>query len=156
MTLSRAQLLKAAQALCADFASGTDLDTLLSHFSTTHQPTAIEYGDPSLAPFLGRKFTGDAEIRRYIGIIGSVLSYQNMSFSEWTVDTEVRKVCVKGKGRFTWTSTQESWDETFAYMLDFDEDLKVTNYQIWADSGAAYLARVGKLVEEQKKASEQK
>lgn len=39
----------------------------------------------------------------------------------------------------------QSWDETFTYSLDFDDELKVTDYQVWADSGAAYLARLGKL-----------
>jgi len=63
------------------------------------------------------------------------------------VDLEASKVAVKGKARFTWVETGESWDETFSYALDFDQERKVTDYQVWADSGAAYLARVGKLEE---------
>lgn len=55
------------------------------------------------------------------------------------------KVSVKGRARFTWIETKQSWDETFTYALDFDPELKVTDYQLWADSGAAYLARLGKL-----------
>ena len=39
----------------------------------------------------------------------------------------------------------QSWDEEFAYILDFDQSAKVTDYQVWADSGAAYLARRGEL-----------
>lgn len=56
-----------------------------------------------------------------------------------------RKVSVKGQAKFTWIETGQSWDETFTYSLDFDHELKVTDYQVWADSGAAYLARIGKL-----------
>lgn len=55
------------------------------------------------------------------------------------------KVFVKGQATFTWIKTAQSWDETFTYSLDFDDELKVTDYQVWADSGAAYLARLGKL-----------
>lgn len=58
-----------------------------------------------------------------------------------------RKVSVKGRAKFTWIETSQSWDETFTYSLDFDDELKVTDYQVWADSGAAYLARLGKLDE---------
>ncbi len=80
-----------------------------------------------------------------------------MSFVEWVVDTEVNKVCCKGKAKFRWVEegskgmeNQEWWDESFVYMLDFDMDAKVTDYQVWADSGAAYLARIGQLDEKRK------
>jgi len=56
-------------------------------------------------------------------------------------------VSVKGQAKFTWIETGQSWDETFTYSLDFDDEPKVTDYQVWADSGAAYLARLGKLDE---------
>lgn len=52
---------------------------------------------------------------------------------------------VKGQAKFTWIETGQSWNETFIYSLDFDDESMVTNYQVWADSGAAYLARHGKL-----------
>jgi hypothetical protein len=55
------------------------------------------------------------------------------------------KVSVKGRAKFTWIETGQSWDETFTYSLDFDDESKVTDYQVWADSGAAFLARLGKL-----------
>jgi hypothetical protein len=73
------------------------------------------------------------------------LSYQDMSFSEFFADAEASKVGVKGKAKFTWLGTGESWDETFTYVLDYDHECKVTNYQVWADSGAAYLASRGEL-----------
>lgn len=100
-----------------------------------------------MAPFLGRSFTGHSEVQKYFAAISSLLSYENMVFSEFVVDTEACAVATKGQAKFTWLSTKESWDETFTYKLDFDEEGKVTDYQIWADSGAAYLARIGKLDE---------
>ncbi|EPQ56345.1 hypothetical protein GLOTRDRAFT_138102 [Gloeophyllum trabeum ATCC 11539] len=150
MAPTRAQLLKAAQALCDDFAAKKDLDALLAHFSTTHQATAVEHGEPCLAPFLGRPFTGHDSIRKYFQLLQEHLSYEDMRFSEWVVDAEAGRVAVKGQADFTWTATQEAWSETFHYALDFDEELKVTDYQVWADSGAAYLARKGRLSEERK------
>lgn len=67
--------------------------------------------------------------------------------SSLDVAPRTRKVSVKGRAKFTWVETAQSWDETFTYSLDFDDELKVTDYQVWADSGAAYLARLGKLDE---------
>ena len=67
---------------------------------------------------------------------------------EWVVDPDARKVACKGKARFKWTEgvgKGQGWDEKFAYVLDFDDEGKVTDYQVWADSGAAYLARLGQL-----------
>ncbi|KDQ61710.1 hypothetical protein JAAARDRAFT_190437 [Jaapia argillacea MUCL 33604] len=154
MSPSRKHLLAAAQALCQDFARQEDTDTLLSHFSTTHQPTAIEHGDPSLASFLGRPFTGTQGVRKYFELLQELLTYKDMKFSEYVVDTEVNKVSVKGRAEFTWTSTGQSWKETFTYTLDFDQDLKVTDYQVWADSGAAYLASKGQLEEVQRASKE--
>lgn len=55
------------------------------------------------------------------------------------------KVSVKGQATFTWIKTAQSWNETFTYSLDFDDELKVTDYQVWVDSGAAYLARLAQL-----------
>ena len=55
---------------------------------------------------------------------------------------------VKGRARFQWiegVGEGNWWNETFAYVLDFDDEAKVTDYQVWADSGAAYLAWTGKL-----------
>lgn len=64
------------------------------------------------------------------------------------VDVDTRKVSVTGNARFKWTEgvgEGQWWDEQFVYVLDFDDEAKVTDYQVWADSGAAYLAQVGKL-----------
>ena len=64
------------------------------------------------------------------------------------MDPEARKVSVKGKAKFKWIEgigDGNWWNEQFAYILDFDDEGKVTDYQVWADSGAAYLAWKGKL-----------
>ncbi|KAI0794036.1 hypothetical protein C8Q74DRAFT_1314951 [Fomes fomentarius] len=148
---TRARLLKSAQALCDAFASNADIDTLLSHFSSTHQISAFEHGLPALAPFLGRSFTGRAgptSVPAYFALLQKYLTYSDMSFGSWIVDADAQRVAVKGSATFTWTEGEgkgQSWDEQFAYMLDFDQDAKVTDYQVWADSGAAYLARRGEL-----------
>ncbi|KAG6919286.1 hypothetical protein DXG01_007418 [Tephrocybe rancida] len=150
VVLTRRELLLSAERLCNDFSSKKDIDILMSHFSSIHQVTAIEHGEPSLAPFLGRLFVGHAEIRKYFETIGSFLSYENMRFSDFVVDTEARKVATKASARFTWLHTGESWDEVFAYLLGFDEENKVTAYEVWADSGAAFLASRGRLDETRK------
>ncbi|KAG6833853.1 hypothetical protein H0H87_011787 [Tephrocybe sp. NHM501043] len=150
MAPSRKELLSSAQRLCNDFASKKDIDTLLSHFSPKHQITALEHGEPSLAPFLGRPFLGRSGVKRYFELIQSLLSYEDMRFSDFIVDTEAHKVAVKAAARFTWSSTQESWEEVFTYMLGFDDENKVINYEVWADSGAAYLASRGVLGETRK------
>jgi hypothetical protein len=145
MAPSRTQLFNSAQTFCDAFAQKKDTETILSYFSITDEVSAIEYGAPILAPFLGKPFVGRSEVGRYFELIGSLLSYKSVHFSEFVVDSEAMKVSVKGKGTFTWLSTGQSWDETFTYTLDFNEELKVVRYQVWADSGAAYLARVGGL-----------
>lgn len=148
---TRPQLLQSAQALCNAFAAKSDNDTLLSHFSSTHQISAIEHGLPLLAPFLGRSFngrTGVNSVSAYFDLLRQYLTYQDMSFGTWVVDAEAQRVSVKGRARFTWMEGEgkgQSWDEAFAYILDFDQDAKVTDYQVWADSGAAYLACRGRL-----------
>ncbi|KAH8831165.1 hypothetical protein DL96DRAFT_811654 [Flagelloscypha sp. PMI_526] len=145
MPSERDALLASAKTFCDAVSQQTDAETILTHFSQTHQVSVFEHGDPSLAPFLGRSFIGKEGVKVYFDLISSVLSYGPMEFSGFAVDTELKKVALKGKARFTWLSTKESWDETFAYILDFDQDGLVTDYQIWADTGAAYLASKGEL-----------
>ncbi|KAH9888968.1 hypothetical protein C8Q73DRAFT_654855 [Cubamyces lactineus] len=150
-TPTRAQLLRTAQALCSAFAAKADISTLLSHFSSTHQISAYEHGLPVLAPFLGRPFTGrsgSTSVRAYFELLQQHLTYENMEFGEWVVDEAAARVTVVGNAKFTWNEgkgTGQAWEEYFVYMLDFDDQAKVTDYQVWADSGAAYLARVGQL-----------
>lgn len=93
-----------------------------------------------LAPFLGRHFEGTQGVGDYLGLVSSLLAFDELSLSEYVVDPEEKKVATKGRSLFKWKDTGESWDEAFAHVLDFDDEAKVVRYQIWADSGVAYLA----------------
>ncbi|KAK6361675.1 hypothetical protein TWF730_005389 [Orbilia blumenaviensis] len=142
-------LLQAAESLCNDFATKADLPSMLSHYSPS--ATAFEHGDPHFAPFVGREFKGIDGITEYFGYLGRYLTYENMSFGEYFADERQNKVSVKGKGTFTWVSTGVKWDERFTYVLDFtreDGKLKVSRYQVWADTGALYLAKLSQRVED--------
>lgn len=153
--LPRTTLLEPAQALCSAFASAASIPELLSHFTSNPLPIAHEHGLPSLAPFLGRTFTGLDGVARYFELVARLLRYEKMEFDpedQWVVDPVAMAVCVRGYARFIWNETGEAWDETFCYRIALAEDaqgrgLKVQEYRVWADTGAAYLARTGKLKE---------
>ena len=66
-------------------------------------------------------------------------------FVDYVVDVETAKVSARGTATFTWTKTGQSWDEVFTYVLGFDGQRKVKSYEVWGDTGAAYLASQGKL-----------
>jgi hypothetical protein len=138
---SRNDLLETAQTLCNLFATKGPLDDILECFSKEHH-CCYEHGLPTLAPFLGRPFHN---ARDYFSLIATLLDYDEMTFFDYMVDVETRQVSVKGKARFTYKSTKSSWDEIFVYRLSFDKEAKITDYQVWADSGAAYLASKGEI-----------
>jgi hypothetical protein len=106
-----------------------------------------EHGLPQLLPFLGREFRGQEGLTEYFGLLSKLLKYEDMAFSHLFVDPEVMKVSARGRARFTWLSTHQSWDEVFTYVLEFDEEMKVKTYEVWADTAAAYLASKGELKE---------
>ncbi|KAK6351099.1 hypothetical protein TWF718_004270 [Orbilia javanica] len=140
-------LLQAAESLCSDFTTKADLEKMLSHFSST--AIAFEHGHPHFAEFIGREFKGSQGMNEYFGLLGKYLTYDNMSFGEYFVDERQNKVSVKGEGSFTWVSTGVEWDEVFTYVLDFISEggeLKVSRYQVWADTGALYLAKEGQKI----------
>ncbi|RPA94913.1 hypothetical protein L873DRAFT_1700046 [Choiromyces venosus 120613-1] len=144
MSSSSSSLLTAAKSLCKTLSQSPPppLSTILQHFTTTS--TAHEHGLPQLTPFLGRELP----IAEYFTLLADNLSFRNMKFEEFIVDEANAKVFVRGTGRFIWTNTGEAWDECFVYLLDYvkeEEGWKVGRYQVWADSGAAYLARIGRL-----------
>jgi hypothetical protein len=144
-TNNRQQLLTAAQAFCAAFADQKPPEEIFSHFAVSDDVLVLEHGLPQLAPFLGREFRGHDGLRQYFQMLASSLSYKHMRFGNFVVDPEVSKVSCRGQAKFTWTSTGQSWDEVFTYVLQLDADHKVLVYEIWADSGAAYLASKGQL-----------
>ncbi|KAI1144368.1 hypothetical protein F5Y05DRAFT_407764 [Hypoxylon sp. FL0543] len=143
----RAQLLEAATAFCEAFAQKKPPDEILHHFSPSDAIRAHEHGLPELAPFLGREFRGRAGVREYFQTVAACLSYEDMRFADYVVDAAENRVAVRGTARFTAAATGESWDEVFAYALTFDDDRKVVSYEVWADTGAAYLASKGQLKE---------
>jgi ketosteroid isomerase-like protein len=93
----------------------------------------------------GRIFSGLEQVQEYFELLQKYLTYEEMVFSEYFADVESRKVSVKGRATFTWTETGESWEEHFVYTIDLDDEAQVTDYQVWADSGALYLASKGEL-----------
>jgi hypothetical protein len=146
-SLTRAQLQESVQSLCDAFATHKSIDEILFHFSNNPnvRPTAMEHGHRHLAPFLGRRFVGLQKIREYFELLSELLIYRDMRFSNFIVDVEMKKVSVTGNALFEWKDTGDTWDEVFVWALDVGGDGKVVHYQVWADSGAAYLARLGKL-----------
>ena len=142
---SRQDLLSAAQAFCDAFAQQKSPKEIFSHFSNSDDVMALEHGLPLLAPFLGREFRGRHGLEQYFELLSSTLTYEDMRFSDFVVDPQTSKVSVTGVAHFTWTSTGQGWDEVFTYVLEFDDQIKVMVYEIWADSGAAYLASKGQL-----------
>lgn len=143
---SRTALLAAATSFTTAFASTAPPPEIRTHF-TRHSPSILvhEHGLPQLAPFLGRTFRGAEGLAQYLSVVSECLGFEDMRFGEYVVDAEARTVAARGRARFTWKGTGQSWDETFAYVLAFDEECKVVRYEVWADSGAAYLASRGEL-----------
>ena len=107
----------------------------------TSSPIRIfEHGLPELAPFIGRSFYGIQGITDYFTIISNTLEYENMYFYDYTVDIETKVVSVRGKAKFIWKSTKNYWNEIFIYRIQLDNEYKILIYEVWADTGAAYLA----------------
>lgn len=154
----RATLIKPVQSLLTALTQPSSPDTLLSTFTTNPTPLCHEHGLPQLAPFLGRSFTGRDGVARYFGLLSEHLDIKNMTFEPddaWVVDDASMAVCLRGSAKFVWKRTGQAWDETFVYRIAVAEDisdgskgeLKVCEYRVWADTGAAYLARLGRLGE---------
>lgn len=138
----------AAHRFCHDFARKASIEVLLGHFSRSRPCEALEHGmplSPELTPFLGRPFVGIDGVRRYFATLAQFITYDDVRFSDYIVDQHARKVSVKGAATFTWTATRQSWRETFTYLLDFDDQDKITRYQVWGDTGALNLASQGSL-----------
>ncbi|KAJ5766751.1 uncharacterized protein N7511_004367 [Penicillium nucicola] len=134
------------------------LDALLATFTIDPAPKCHEHGLPQLAPFLGRTFTGQNDIATYFNLLSTHLEIHNMVFEpedEWAVDESRLAVCLRGRATFAWKGTGQAWDETFVYRIKLAEELslaqgkkgawRVCEYFVWADTGAAYLARLGRL-----------
>ena len=142
--VSREDILRSTRELCDRFANHGSMEEIIACFSTARQDEIrlFEHGLPKLAPFLGRSFEGKVGVSEYFNVVSEYLSYKDMSFSEFIVDVESRITSVKGKAKFTWKSTGKTWEEIFVYRIKLDEEGKVLVYEVWADSGAAYLSSI--------------
>jgi hypothetical protein len=145
---SRDDIFKAAKALCSDFASGKASKELLANF--TSSPSVYEHGNDRLAPYMGRAFTGKEEVGRYFDNIAELLEFSDVHFADhdYVIDPESLKVAVRGRAKITWRENGQAWDESFMYLLSFateDDAIKCNKYEVWADTGSAYLAANGKL-----------
>lgn len=148
-------LLHAATIFCEAFRDLTPPSELLNTHFTRNQDSIfiLEHGTPpppstttsSSIPFLNTPFHGASGLESYFSHISSLLHFSNMRFVEYIVDTEHRKVVVRGKAWFTWKVNGQSWYETFVYILRFDDEDRVERYEVWADSGAVGLAARGEL-----------
>ncbi|KAI0024733.1 hypothetical protein F4780DRAFT_775669 [Xylariomycetidae sp. FL0641] len=132
--------------------SSSSADPRRRQHENLQEPLAHEHGLPQLAPFLGRDYRGRTGVKAYFEKLAAHLQYEDMRFAEFVVDAAAAKVACRGSARFTWKENGLAWDETFAYVLKFKEEgeegakaWKVARYEVWADSGAAYLARMGQL-----------
>ncbi|KAB8077595.1 hypothetical protein BDV29DRAFT_153658 [Aspergillus leporis] len=151
--ITKETLTNRVHSLCKAFSTSAPLPVLLSNFTTSPEPTALEHGLPSLAPFLGRSFTGHEGLTTYFGLLADYLAIEKMDFesdNKWVVDETTMAVSLRGNARFKWKETGQAWDETFAYRIGLQEEgvggeVKVVVYEVWADTGAAYLARIGAL-----------
>jgi hypothetical protein len=149
----RKSLIDPVQSLLTALTNPSSSPTLLSTFTTHPTPLCHEHGLPQLAPFLGRSFTGHDGVARYFALLSEHLDIKNMTFEPddaWVVDDASMAVCLRGSATFVWKSTGQAWDETFVYRIAVAEEkgaLKVCEYRVWADTGAAYLAGHGRLGE---------
>jgi hypothetical protein len=161
---SREELLRSTKELCNVFANHGTIEEIISCFSSKIQSNdnnnnnndnddnndnnnnirLFEHGLPELAPFIGRSFYGIQGIKDYFTIISNTLEYEDMIFCDYIVDVEKKVVSVRGKAKFIWKSTKKSWNEIFIYRIQLDNEYKILIYEVWADSGAAYLASQAK------------
>ena len=140
---SREELLRSTEILCDVFANHGTIEEIISCFSTTQsdQIHLFEHGSSDLKlPFVSRSFYGIQGITDYFTIISQTLDYENMSFCDYSIDEKLRVISVRGEAKFIWKSTGKSWNEIFMYRIQLDKEGKILIYEVWADSGAAYLA----------------
>jgi len=105
-------------------------------------------------PFLGQTFEDSGGCMQYFERLGKTLSMQLPEDAfppdeELCVDADAKingseltgVVCVSGRGRFEHRGSGWGWDEKFMYRLSgFDEDGRVTHWEIWADPLSAMEA----------------
>jgi len=134
-----------------------DAHNFMRTFFVAESPKITEHG-PGWArkklPFLGQTFQGHDGCMQYFEHLAATLRMvlPEDAFppdEQLCVDADARVegveasgvVCVTGKGRFEVRATGWGWDESFIYRLSgFDEDGRVTHWEIWADPLSAMEA----------------
>ena len=156
---SRETLIQPIRSLCIALSAAAPVSDILSKFTVSPQPLAQEYGLKCLAPFLGRSFTGQGGVAEYFRLLTDLLAVKNMSFedeSTWVVDENLMTVGLRARAQFVWKDTRQVWDDEFFYRIEVAQEddeaagkgrWKVQEFRVWPDTGAAYLARLGKLAE---------
>lgn len=153
-----AMLRKCAHAFCMALAS-TEFDShnFVSTFFIPGEAASITEHGPGWArkklPFMGQTFSGRDGCVEYFEHLAKTLNmhWPDDAFppdAELIVDpyAEVEGpykgvVCVSGKGRFEAKETGWTWQEKFMYKLSgFDDDGRVTHWEIWADPLSAWSA----------------
>ncbi|GAA5859173.1 hypothetical protein JCM8547_008902 [Rhodosporidiobolus lusitaniae] len=126
--------------------------TFTSYFTSSTLPTCIEHGPPghSSLPFLGRPFTGHAQIEEYYNLIGTILKGEGSRFNE--EDLLVKEKEGRGKAKAVWTGeatwsvqkTGKEWEESVVWAFDLIKEeaaeWKIEKWEVWADTLSAYLA----------------
>ncbi|KAL3475066.1 hypothetical protein BJX99DRAFT_167960 [Aspergillus californicus] len=154
--ITRETLTTATKSLCTAFSTSAQLETVLETFTHNPAPQIHEHGLQCLAPFLGRTFTGRDGARDYFTRLNECLGIKEMVFDdekEWVVDERCMAVNLRGRAKFSAKGSGEEWEEVFAYRISLAEqadgrskgEVKVQGYEVWADTGAAYLAMRGML-----------
>lgn len=163
MPTPRPAILSSIRSLISAFTSNASTPAILAHFTSSPTPLVHEHGSPlfqPFLPFLGRDFIGLQAVGEYFDLLAQHLSISEASFDDeddWVIDPQIMTVCLRGRARFTSLETKESWLETFMWRVTLSEDLtgesepdagqglKVQEYRVWADTGAAFLASRGEL-----------
>ncbi|KAI0123037.1 hypothetical protein BJ170DRAFT_643131 [Xylariales sp. AK1849] len=153
-TKSRSSVLRnRAHAFCQSLISPPPPRELLDEFfvpdSNDKKPSIREHG-PSWATahltFLGRDFVGVDACEEYFNLLSQTLKMHldKGSFpgdEGFVVDADQNRVSVVGRGKFESVTTGRSWDEKFSYVLSgFDEEGRLTKWDIWADPLSAWAA----------------
>jgi hypothetical protein len=151
---SRRELLRSrAHAFCQSLVSPPMPEELLKEYFTPGvkdtSPVIREHGPSWVTthlPFLGRDFLGVDACVEYFDLLAASLRMHldKSSFpglESFTVDADLGRVSVVGKGRFESTETKRSWEEKFTYVLSgWDEQGRMGRWDIWADPLSAWAA----------------
>jgi len=153
-----AMLRKCAHAFCMALANTEfDAHNFVSTFFVPGEASSITEHGPGWArkklPFLGQTFQGRDGCVEYFQHLSQTLNL-HLPVDAFPPDAELivdpdaevdgpynGVVCVTGKGKFEAKETGWRWHEKFIYKLSgFDDDGRVTHWEIWSDPLSAWSA----------------